>query len=53
MNFKPLAFLMGGACTAYAPSTDQHAGAAPVVTQAVTLPTAMQIVAADVPASRG
>ena len=42
-----LAVMMGGACTAYAPSADQRPGAAPVATHAVTLPTATQIVAAD------
>jgi spore germination cell wall hydrolase CwlJ-like protein len=39
------AVLMGGACTAYAPYTDQQSAAA--VTRAVALPTAAQIVAAD------
>jgi spore germination cell wall hydrolase CwlJ-like protein len=42
------AVLMGGACTAYAPSTDQRPGVAPRIVQAVSLPTASQIVAADV-----
>jgi spore germination cell wall hydrolase CwlJ-like protein len=40
------AVLMGGACTAYAPYTDQQA-VAPAMTRAVALPTAAQIVAAD------
>jgi hypothetical protein len=43
-----LTVLMGGACTAYAPSTDQQPGVAPKLAQAVALPTASQIVAADV-----
>jgi hypothetical protein len=43
-----LTVLMGGACTAYAPSTDQQPGVAPKIAQAVALPTASQIVAADV-----
>jgi spore germination cell wall hydrolase CwlJ-like protein len=42
-----LAVLMGGACTAYAPYTDQKPGMGPVVARAVALPTASQIVAAD------
>jgi spore germination cell wall hydrolase CwlJ-like protein len=41
-----LAVLMGGACAAYAPSTDQRP-VVPMVMHAVALPTATQIVAAD------
>jgi spore germination cell wall hydrolase CwlJ-like protein len=43
-----LTVLMGGACTAYAPSTDKSLAALPVATRAVALPSAAQIVAADV-----
>ena len=42
-----LTVVMGGACTAYAPSTDQKPGVAPKIAQAVALPTASQIVSAD------
>jgi spore germination cell wall hydrolase CwlJ-like protein len=42
-----LAVLMGGACTAYAPYTDQKPGVAPAIVRAVALPTATQIVAAN------
>jgi len=42
-----LAILMGGACTAYAPYTDQQPGVAPKLAHAVSLPSASQIVAAD------
>jgi len=42
-----LAVVMGGACSAYAPSTDQKPGVAPVIVRAAALPTASQVVAAD------